>query len=280
MVLSGKGGTGKTTIATSFALLGHEKVVVDADVDAPDMHLILKPKALEVHTFYGHKVAVIDDNLCSGCGVCKELCRFGAISESLRVDEVLCEGCALCYFACPERAVSMVEKESGVWFVAQSRAGLMLHARLYPGEENSGKLITTMRNRAKELARECGVELILIDGPPGIGCPVISSATGVTDVVLVVEPTLSGMHDAKRVSELVKPFGPRMWVVINRFDIDLSLTEEIEEWAKSEGFRLLGRCPVDLSVPELQRKGKAPVESGTLTGEMMREMWEILMEEV
>ena len=277
-VVSGKGGTGKTTLASCFALLSPNKVVVDADVDAPDLHIILKPRVLEAYTFKGSKVAVIQDELCDRCGICRELCRFDAIDESYRVDEFSCEGCALCYFACPQQAVVLEERESGSWFVADSRAGLMLHARLHPGEENSGKLITTLRNRAREIADELGVSLILIDGPPGIGCPVISSITGVTDVVVVTEPTVSGVHDMQRIVELAKHFGVRIYAVINRFDVSEECCVQIEDYCQREGIELLGRIPLSEEIPKLQSEGKAPVEVESFTGELIREIWEKLLE--
>ncbi len=281
VVVSGKGGTGKTTLTSSFALLGNDKVIVDADVDAPDLHIILSPRVIEAYTFKGHRVARIRKDLCDECGLCRELCRFDAIDEGFSVDEILCEGCALCYFACPRDAVDMVERESGVWFVAQAKNGsIMVHARLYPGEENSGKLITTLKNRAREIAQDQGTDLILVDGPPGIGCPVISSVTGATDLVAVVEPTLSGIHDAERLLELAKHFGVRVWVVVNRFDINMELCQRIEEWASSKGVNFLGRIPTDPEIPKLQMEGKAPVEGDCLSGEMIAEIWEKLLEEV
>ncbi len=279
-VVSGKGGAGKTTVTASFALLSGRKIVVDADVDAPDLHIILKPEVLQAHAFKGHKIARINKRLCNECGLCRKLCRFNAINDEFSVDEVMCEGCALCYFACPESAVTMEEKESGFWFVAKSKAGIMVHAKLYPGEENSGKLVTQIRRKAKEIAQEENVSLILIDGPPGIGCPVISSTTGVTDVVLVTEPTLSGFHDLRRVVELLKAFNSRMWLIINRFDINVEKSQEMENWALSSGIEFLGRLPTDPNIPTLQAQCKAPVEEDTLSGEMLKEMWEKLTEEV
>ncbi|NPA15712.1 MAG: P-loop NTPase [Deferribacteres bacterium] len=279
VVVSGKGGTGKTTISSSFAVLGGEKLIVDADVDAPDLHVVLKPKVLEAHTFKGGKVAVIDRASCNFCGLCRELCRYDAITEEIEVDPVSCDGCALCYFACPEGAISLEEKDAGMWFVADTRAGFMVHARLVPGEENSGKLVTVIRNRAKEIAEEEGIRLILIDGPPGIGCPVISSITGADDVVVVTEPTISGIHDLKRVVELCSNFGVRVYVVINRFDINIERCEEIEDWCDEWKVELLGRIPVDESIPRLQEEGKTPVEENTLTGELIKEMWEKLVGE-
>ncbi len=279
VVISGKGGTGKTTISSSFAVLEGEKVIVDADVDAPDLHVILKPKVMEAHNFKGGKLAVIDKERCVKCGLCRELCRYDAISEDIEVDPFSCDGCALCYFACPNEAISLEDKDAGMWFVAMTRAGLMVHARLIPGEENSGKLVTVIRNRAKEIAEDENIRLILIDGPPGIGCPVISSITGVDDVVVVTEPTISGVHDLKRVVELSSNFGVRLHVVINRFDINVERCEEIENWCSAKEVDLLGRIPVDESIPRLQEEGKTPVEENTLTGELIREMWEKLIRE-
>ncbi|BAT72106.1 cobyrinic acid a,c-diamide synthase [Thermosulfidibacter takaii ABI70S6] len=279
-IVSGKGGTGKTTLATSFALLEGKKVVVDADVDAPDMHIILKPKVIEAYNFKGNKLAEVDKNKCNLCGLCKELCRYNAIDENINIDPVSCDGCALCYFACPQEAITLKEKDAGMWFVAHSRAGYMVHARLTPGEENSGKLVTTIRNRAREIAEDQGIGLILIDGPPGIGCPVISTITGVDYVVAVTEPTKSAIHDLKRVVELSSRFEAKVFVVINRFDISEEKTGEIENWCQKNGIPILGRIPTDLSIPKLQAKGKAPVEDESLSGALIKDMWNNLLQEV
>ena len=278
LVISGKGGTGKTTLTSSFALLPPEKVIVDADVDAPDLHIILKPQMVEAQRFMGGKVARIDPEKCDGCGICRELCRYHAISPNFQVDPIACDGCALCYFACPRDAVNLEEKEAGTWFLSHSRGGPMTHARLYPGEENSGKLVTVIRNRAKELAQEEGYPLILIDGPPGIGCPVISATTGVDQVLVVTEPTPSGQHDLERVVELAHHFEARVQVCVNQWDINPQRTQEIEEWCRERGIEVIGRIPFSRDVPKIQAQGKAPVEGNGPVAQVIMEIWKNILE--
>jgi MinD superfamily P-loop ATPase len=278
LVVSGKGGTGKTTFTSSFALLDPPKVVVDADVDAPDLHIILEPKVRDAQGFIGGKAALIDHDKCDRCGLCRELCRYDAISPDFVVDPVACDGCALCYFACPRDAVSLHEGEAGMWFVSQARSGPMTHARLYPGQENSGKLVTMIRNRAKELAKEEGYGIILIDGPPGIGCPVISSMTGVDQVLIVTEPTPSGQHDLARVVELAGHFKVKVQVCINQYDINLECAEDIGDWCRVLGINVVGRIPFYPAIPRIQTRGKAPVEEEGEEGESIRELWNRVLE--
>ena len=277
LVVSGKGGTGKTTFTSSFALLPPEKVVVDADVDAPDLHILLKPQVVEAHVFMGKKVAKIGDK-CTKCGICRELCRYDAIGEDYRVDPVACDGCALCYFACPQDAVSLQEEEAGVWFLSQTRVGPMTHARLHAGQENSGKLVTVIRNRAKELAREEGYGLILIDGPPGIGCPVISSMTGVDQILVVTEPTPSGQHDLERIVDLARHFQARVQICINRYDINPPRAQDIEEWCRAQGLEVIGKIPFFQDIPLLQTQEKAPVEVDGEAGQLIKDLWEKVLE--
>ncbi len=278
LVVSGKGGTGKTTLTSSFALLPPEKVVVDADVDAPDLHIILRPQVVEAHKFVGGKVARINTDKCDSCGVCRELCRYDAISSDFQVSPLACEGCALCYFACPHDAVILRDREAGVWFLSNSRGGPMTHARLYPGGENSGKLVTVIRNRAKELAQETGYGLVLIDGPPGIGCPVISSMTGVAQVLVVTEPTPAGQHDLGRVVELATHFQARVQVCINQYDINPERTQEIEDWCRGKGVDVVGKIPFSREIPRIQVQGKAPVEGDGELAAFIREIWEKMLE--
>ncbi len=278
LVISGKGGTGKTTLSASFALLDPPKVVVDADVDAPDLHILLKPQVVEAQIFMGGKVAKIDEDKCTQCGICRELCRYDAIGEEFRVDPVACDGCALCYFACPQDAVNLKEEEAGVWFLSQARSGPMTHARLHPGQENSGKLVTVVRNRAKELAREESYGLILIDGPPGIGCSVISSMTGVDQVLVVTEPTPSGQHDLERVVGLAANFQTRVQVCINQYDINPQRAREIEEWCGSHGLEVVGKIPFSPEVPRLQVQEKTPVDGDGEMGQLLKDLWEKVLE--
>jgi len=224
-------------------------------------------------------VAKIDNEKCTLCGLCTQLCRFDAISDDFCIDPVSCEGCALCYFACPSEAITMHQKEAGVWFVSDSKGGVMLHARLYPGEENSGKLVSVIRNKAREIAEERGFQLILIDAPAGIGCPVISSITGADEVLVVAEPTVSGEHDMVRMIELALYFGLKIKVCINRFDINEDKTAKIETWCKDRGIKVVGKIPFLKEIPEAQLKGKAPVEENKKIKVLIEQIFESVMED-
>jgi MinD superfamily P-loop ATPase len=207
-VISGKGGTGKTTILASLAALVKRAVLVDADVDAADLHLLLKPQVRRREPFVASQVALIDPEKCDPCGKCAEACRFEAIRD-LQVDPISCEGCGVCFHVCPRGAILMKEVQSGEWFISQTRYGPMVHAKLGVAQENSGKLVTLVRKEAQRIAREGGYPLILIDGPPGIGCPVIASLGGVDAVLVVTEPSLSGIHDLERVLGVSRHFQVR-----------------------------------------------------------------------
>ncbi|MFC1957801.1 ATP-binding protein, partial [Chloroflexota bacterium] len=219
VVLSGKGGTGKTSIVGSFAALAKNKVLVDCDVDAADLHLLLSPSIKEGNEFWSGEVAVIDEENCTQCGLCQELCRFKAIAD-FKVDPISCEGCGLCSHVCPAEAVIMKENLSGHWFVSDTRYGPLIHARLGIAQENSGKLVAQVRQQARQLAEKDGFDCIISDGPPGIGCPVISSLSGVDLALLVTEPTLSGMHDLERVLGVCHHFGIQPLICINKYDIN------------------------------------------------------------
>jgi MinD superfamily P-loop ATPase len=258
-VLSGKGGTGKTTFVASFAALTKKTVLTDCDVDAPDLHLLLNPQILQKQEFVGSKVAVIDKEKCIQCRKCEELCRFNAIAE-LSVDHVLCEGCGLCAYICPVEAVKLKERISGYAFISKTKYGPMSHARLNPGEENSGKLVTLVRRNAKQVAETENCELILNDGPPGIGCPVIASLGGVDTGLIVVEPTLSGIHDMERALSLLNHFGISSLVCINKYDINEENTDRIAEYCGSKGVEVVGRIPFDVIVTEAMVAGKTVVE--------------------
>jgi MinD superfamily P-loop ATPase len=258
-VLSGKGGTGKTTFVASFAALTKKTVLTDCDVDAPDLHLLLNPQILQKQEFVGSKVAVIDKEKCIQCRKCEELCRFNAIAE-LSVDPVLCEGCGLCAYICPVEAVKLKERISGYAFISKTKYGPMSHARLNPGEENSGKLVTLVRRNAKQVAETENCELILNDGPPGIGCPVIASLGGVDTGLIVVEPTLSGIHDMERALSLLNHFGISSLVCINKYDINEENTDRIAEYCGSKGVEVVGRIPFDVIVTEAMVAGKTVVE--------------------
>lgn len=266
VILSGKGGTGKTTITAAFASLAARAVLVDCDVDAADLHLILAPEVLETHEFFGGKKASIRPYLCAGGGDCLERCRFGAVIETgdgeapYRIDPVACEGCGVCARFCPTGAIRFREVRGGEWYRSRTRFGVMIHARLAPAEENSGKLVSLIRREARASAGELGADLILADGPPGAGCPVIASVTGADYVVIVTEPTVSGIHDLKRVCELTRHFRIPAGVVINREDLNPRMADEIEAFATPEGIPILGRIPYDGDAVKAQMKGLAVTE--------------------
>ncbi len=276
-VVSGKGGTGKTTITAALTQLMERGVVVDADVDAPNLHILLSPEVEESHRFMGGFVAQIEAEKCHGCGTCQELCRFDAViperRNRYRVDPVSCDGCALCHLACSNQAIEMVQKEVGEWYRSSTRHGPLFHALLRPGEDNSGKLVTQIRTAAREYAKGQGMERILIDGPPGIGCPVISSLTGVDAALLVVEPTPSGIHDANRILELTASFNLTIYLVVNRFDINLELFREIVSWSEAEGIEVVGRIPMDPAIPRLLSEGKTPLEAGEDTERTIEQIY-------
>jgi len=238
-VLSGKGGTGKTTITASFAVLSKHSVIVDCDVDAPDLHMLLHPKTVETQEFKGSKLAEIDPNKCVECGICQETCRFDAITD-FRVDPIRCEGCGTCIIVCPEEAISLKERVSGEAYISKTEYGMLSHALLFPGESNSGKLVTLVRDNARQVAEKENCDLILIDGPPGIGCPAIASVSGVDVGVIVTEPTVSGIHDMKRVLRLLAHFGVLPLVCINKYDINGVNTRKIENFCKKNKIEVIG----------------------------------------
>ncbi|MCU0577817.1 MAG: ATP-binding protein, partial [Desulfobacterota bacterium] len=249
VVISGKGGTGKTSLAASLASLAGNPVIADCDVDAADLHLLLRPQEIERHEFISGREAVIRATDCTGCGICQGLCRFGAISlrqdgedaGTYHVDPVSCEGCGVCVHFCPEKAIDFPERSCGHWMISQTRCGPMVHARLGIAAENSGKLVSMVRKEARRIAEEQGRSMIIVDGPPGIGCPVIASLGGASMVLIVTEPTVSGEHDLERVLALAKHFEVPVMVCVNKWDLNPSMTERIEEQARKAGARLAGR---------------------------------------
>lgn len=283
VVISGKGGTGKTVITASFAVLAREKVMADCDVDAADLHLLLHPEILERHEFKGGKKAIIDRDKCTSCGECIEVCRYDAISESSKetmvVNPISCEGCGICELICPTEAVHMEESVSGEWFMSQTKYGPMVHARLGVAEENSGKLVTLVRQNATRVAEENSLDLVLVDGPPGIGCPVIASLSGVDIALVVTEPTLSGIHDLERVVGLTHHFGVHAACVINKYDINFENSGAIERWCQAEGVPMLGRIPHDRRVSEaLVRRIPLVEYSDFPAASEVRNIWRVLIE--
>lgn len=282
VVISGKGGTGKTSVVASFAALAWRPVLADCDVDAADLHLVLTPTVRERHEFRSGREAVIRQADCVGCGVCLGHCRFDAVRRSadrsgewtFAIDPFACEGCGVCVKFCPVEAIDFPERACGEWYVSETRFGPMVHARLRPAAENSGKLVTVVRRRAREIAEAQGRDLVLVDGPPGIGCPVIATVTGASLVLAVTEPTLSGEHDLERVLGLARHFGIRAAVCVNKWDINPEIAEGIERKAAGAGAVAVGRIPYDRAVTDAQVNGKTVLEhDGGPAAQGLRRVW-------
>lgn len=259
-VISGKGGTGKTTLTAAFASLAENAVFADCDVDAADLHLILKPEIKQTQVFTGLKLAVLDNSRCIECGRCIEHCRFDAIDEFFNVINDSCEGCGVCEFVCPENAVHLDDRNSGYAYISDTRFGPMAHARLRTAEEASGKLVMLVRNNARILAHENGKDLIIIDGPPGIGCPVIAAISGVNLVLIITEPTLSGINDMERILNVAQHFKIPAVVCINKYDINIENTEKIEDHCHENGIPVVGRLPYDNITTMAMIAGKNVIE--------------------
>jgi len=259
-VLSGKGGTGKTTITASFAVLAKNTVVADCDVDAPDLHMLLHPKVVKTQEFKGAKLAVIDEEKCTKCGECREKCRFDAITEDIKIDSISCEGCGVCVVVCAVSAISLIERISGHAYISKTKHGFMAHAMLSPGEANSGKLVTLVRQNARILAEKEHSGLIVIDGSPGIGCPVIASVTGVDAGLVVTEPTMSGIHDLERALQLLKHFGVSPLVCVNMYDINRDNADRIMSFCRENSIEVVGKIPFNPVVTEAMVNGKSIVE--------------------
>lgn len=278
-MLSGKGGTGKTTLLASFAALSPGAVLADCDVDAPNLHLLLSGTRLDEGPFSASQVASIDPEACTLCRRCADACRFGAIHlddrmGGPRIDALSCEGCRLCWRLCPSEAIAMFDRVSGRWMATRTRSGTMFHARLEPGEGNSGKLVSLLKRKARAHAQSGGAPLLLVDGPPGIGCAAIAALSGADTAILVAEPTLSGLADLKRVAGLCRQMDVRPAIIINRWDLSPPLTGEVEEWARQEGIALLGRIPFDEAVHRCMAAGAVVVNEPSPAGQAIREVWE------
>ena len=278
VVISGKGGTGKTSLIAAFASLAKSKVLCDADVDAADLHLIMHPRIFMCADFKSGHTADIDKNRCTECGLCLDLCRFSAISDDFKVNRIDCEGCGVCLYFCPEKAIDFPENTCGEWFNSDTRFGPMVHARLGIAEENSGKLVTLVRQESKRLADEKNLDLILTDGPPGVGCPVIASIGGASAVLIVAEPTLAGIHDMERVVQLANHFKVPAMVCVNKFDLNPDLTRDIENFAADEGLCCLGRIPFDPIFTKAMVQGQTIFEynSASSAGEAVHKIWNTL----
>lgn len=275
-ILSGKGGTGKTSLTAAFAYMAQNSIICDADVDASDLHLLLNPRIKEKRDFMGGSLAEINLTRCNQCQLCRKLCRFNAISDSYHIDGISCEGCGVCVDLCPEQAITFHKKKCGDWYISSTRFGPMIHARLGIGEENSGKLVHTIRKKAREIAMNNGHSLILTDGPPGIGCPVIASISGVSAIVIIVEPTLSGLHDMERVVELGQRFNVPLLVCINKYDINPEISQKIENKIEELELILLNRIPFDPSFTKAMVQGQNILEycGHGETAKTIRNIWE------
>jgi MinD superfamily P-loop ATPase len=303
VVISGKGGTGKTVITGAFAALAKNHVMADCDVDAADLYLLLQPNIKERHEFKSGLTARIDKKVCQQCGKCIVACRFGAISpvrdktpeasdgclwqpvsngvsQDFVIDPISCEGCAFCSHICPVGAIRMEENISGEWFISETRFGPMVHAKLGIAEENSGKLVSLVRKQAKELGELNNCDWVIIDGAPGIGCPVIASLSGIDCALVVTEPTLSGIHDAIRVIDVAKHFGIAVKLVINKYDLNAGMSEKIEKYCAENGIHLIGKIRFDKSVVEAMVEGKTVIEyKDTKVKEEIIKLWEIIEED-
>jgi MinD superfamily P-loop ATPase len=274
-IISGKGGTGKTTLAAAFASLAENAVLADCDVDAADLHLILKPEIKEAIVFSGSKIASKDEEKCTRCGKCKEYCRFDAINEDLNLVEDRCEGCGVCEYVCPEGAITLIERKSGFAYISDTRFGPMSHAVLNTAEEASGKLVALVRNNARILAKKYGKDLIIIDGPPGIGCPVISAISGADLVLIVTEPTLSGIYDMERILGVANHFNIPAVVCINKFDINHENTLIIEEYCEENDLEVVGKIPYDETPTKAMIQEKTIIEfSDSEFSNNVKNIWE------
>jgi MinD superfamily P-loop ATPase len=276
IVISGKGGTGKTSVLAAFASLATNKVLCDADVDAADLHLLMAPEVQKREVFQSGNNAIIQKDKCTECGLCRELCRWHAISDEFEIDDIACEGCGVCVYFCPEKAIDFPVDTCGEWFISDTRFGPMVHARLGIAKENSGKLVTLVRREAKELAETKGIDLILTDGPPGVGCPVIASIGGATAVLIVAEPTVSGIHDMERVIRLAVHFGVPAMVCINKYDINPEKSIEIETFTQKNGLTFVGRIPFDPVFTKAMVQGQTVFEydSDEGAGQAIKQIWE------
>lgn len=287
IILSGKGGTGKTSLGAAFAHLSNQlaydlkPVFVDADVDAANLSLVLKPTPVSTHEFWGGSLAEIDPDLCRGCGECAPVCRYDAIFPDIHnpavywIDPVACDGCAACVYACPEHAIQMVKQQEGNWFQSNTPFGTLFHAELYPGRENSGKLVTLVKQKARLWAEDNQAPLIVIDGPPGIGCPVIAACAGADLALLVTEPSLAGLHDLKRILATLKHFQVSSVLCINKADIYPEGAMQIREFAVEQGLEILGEIPFDERIPQAMLQGSAVTEvfPESAASKALRDIW-------
>jgi len=288
VVISGKGGTGKTSIVASFAALAKDTVLADCDVDAADLHLILQPNIKQTQDFSGGKRASIIPEKCNGCGKCEEVCNFDAalfngpanniVKRTYTIDPIACEGCGVCAHFCPVDAIEFKDAVNGQWFISDTRFGPMVHAKLGIAEENSGKLVSLIRKQAKRIATEQNKQLIIVDGSPGIGCPVIASITGADLVLVVTEPSISGQHDLDRVIELTNHFKIPTAICINKYDINPKIAEAIEKRTVEKNLKVIGKISYDNKVTKAQLVAKSIVEySNNQLREQIVLLWQRLL---
>jgi len=280
VIISGKGGTGKTSLVAAFASLVENKVLCDADVDAADLHLIMNPTVKERHDFQSGHDAIINAEKCTRCGLCRELCRWNAVREDFTIDSIDCEGCGVCVYFCPEKAIDFPLKTCGEWYVSDTRFGPMVHARLGIAEENSGKLVTQVRQEAKKMAEAQEIQLILTDGPPGVGCPVIASMGGASAVLVVTEPTVAGRHDMERVAQLADFFRVPVMVCVNKADLNLDATSDIRKFSEGKGYAFVGTIPFDPVFTKAMVEGKTILEydSRSEAAKAVLKIWNGIME--
>jgi MinD superfamily P-loop ATPase len=281
LIISGKGGTGKTSLTAAFAHLADNAIICDLDVDAPDLHLLLHPNTQQTHEFYSGHEAVIQPDLCDGCDTCRQMCRYDAVQLGTGapvIDPLKCEGCKVCVEFCPSDAIAFTSKHCGDWFSSDTRFGPMVHAQLFPGEENSGRLVAVLRQRAKEMAQAQAQPLILSDGPPGIGCPVISSLSGVNLAVIVTEPTPSGIHDLERIVSLCDHFKVPVAAIINKYDLNEKLAQEIETFCRERDDSVVAKLPHDPVFVHAMLEGKAVTEyaNGSVS-QQIRRAWDHIL---
>jgi len=277
VIISGKGGTGKTTIASCLSCAIPSKIIVDADVDAADMFILLSPRILQQEEFIGAQSAIIDEEKCTGCGLCEKYCRFDAIykrEDKYFINPMKCEGCTLCSLVCPEKAITIVDEIIGEWFVSNTKHGKMVHARLNPGAENSGNLVAKIKKKTHAIAEEENIPYILVDGPPGIGCPVISALSGAQIAIVVTEPTISGVHDLKRVCQLSDNFGTKTSVIINKCDINKETSEKIKSWCKQNKIEVLAEIPFTKCIDEALMNKKIAYDVCPSIKEIIDRIWE------
>lgn len=275
VIVSGKGGTGKTVISAAFSTIIKNKIMVDADVDAADLFLLLHPIIRETHKFSGGSKAVINPSLCKQCGVCRHICRFDAVSEKFIINDILCEGCGLCAQMCPNHAIKMYHTDSGEWYVSDTKTGVFIHAQLGIAEENSGKLVSLIKQKTLEIAEQNSCDWIIIDGPPGIGCPAIAALGNSDGVVVVTEPTLPGLHDAMRITALAQHFRLPIKFLINKYDLNVVMTEEIENFCRTQNIDVLGKIAFDENVVRAVMNGKTIMDQTEFKGqEVLLQAWE------